>query len=97
MLPIIASIVSIVLQLFFYLLIARVILDFVAQMRRDWTPKGPMLIFASAVYGVTDPPVKLVQRFVKPIRVGAAAIDPSVFVLQLVVIVLMLFVPALLR
>lgn len=97
MLSIIASIVSIILQLFFYILLGRVILDFVAQARRDWKPKGPMLIVAMAVYAITDPPLKLVQRFVKPIRVGGAYIDPSIFILQIIVILLMVFLPVFLR
>ncbi|MEN9740570.1 MAG: hypothetical protein RLZ72_836, partial [Actinomycetota bacterium] len=35
------------------------------------------MVLAEITYTLTDPPLKLVRRFVKPVRLGGAAIDFS--------------------
>jgi hypothetical protein len=36
-----------------------------------------VLLVAEATYTVTDPPLRFLRRFIKPIRIGAVAIDLS--------------------
>ncbi|MDR0960568.1 MAG: YggT family protein [Propionibacteriaceae bacterium] len=71
-----------------WILIIRVILSWVELINPEWTPKGVMLVIAETVYTVTDPPLKLLRRFVKPLRVGRVALDMSVLVFFLIILIL---------
>jgi len=59
------------------LLWARFILEWIQQIAPQWRPRGLLLIIAEATYTVTDPPLRFLRRFIKPLRIGAVAIDLS--------------------
>jgi YggT family protein len=63
------------LQLYFWILIARFVIDLILTTNPIWRPKGLLLIPVEIVMTVTDPPLKFVRRFIKPIRVGSIALD----------------------
>lgn len=84
-----ARVVHLAAIVFFYLLWARVVLDLIRQLRRDWKPRGPWLAVSVAILSVTDPPLRVARRIIRPVRVGGAAIDFAMLALMLVVIVLM--------
>ncbi len=67
----------------------RFVLDLARNFARDWRPKGFWLVLAELVFTLTDPPIRLVRRFVPPIRVGGSGLDFSWSIVMLVVIVLM--------
>jgi YggT family protein len=71
----IASILNLALLLYVFLLLARLIIDWIPFFNREWRPKGAGLVAAEIVYTLTDPPIKLFRRFIPPLRVGAIAID----------------------
>jgi YggT family protein len=77
----IGQILATVLWLYLLVLLARFVLDLVQMLSRDWTPKGPLLIIAEAVYTLTDPPLKLLRRVIPPLKVGGVALDLSFLVL----------------
>lgn len=91
---IIALVVHFAAYVLFYTLWARFILDVVRQVRRDWKPKGFWLAVSVAILAVTDPPLRLVRRFVKPLRVGGAAIDLSMLILMALVLVVIVIAGA---
>ena len=64
-----------VLDVFFVVLIARLVFDWIQVFARQWTPRGVVLVVAEAVYTVTDPPIKAVRRVVPPLRLGGVGID----------------------
>lgn len=68
-------IVGMVLNLYVYVLIARVILDLIQVFSRDWRPQGFMLAAAEIIYTLTDPPVKAVRKVIPPLRLGGIALD----------------------
>jgi YggT family protein len=68
---------------------ARLILDFLRAMRPGWRPPSFLLVISGLVYGITDPPMKAVRRFVKPVSFGAIALDFGWTVVMLAAIVLM--------
>lgn len=72
---ILATILFYALNIFIVLLWARFVFDLVLTFSRQWRPTGAMLVIAELVFTVTDPPVKLVRRWVRPVRIGAASID----------------------
>ncbi|RJK96815.1 YggT family protein [Vallicoccus soli] len=79
------SLVSVVLWLFFVLLIARLVLDYVQMFARSWSPRGPLLVVAEATYTVTDPPLRALRRVIPPLRIGQVSLDLSFLVLIIAV------------
>jgi YggT family protein len=71
----IAAILNLALLLYVFVLLARLILDWIPFFNREWRPRGAGLVIAETVYTVTDPPIKLFRRFIPPLRIGAIAID----------------------
>ncbi|WP_017608033.1 YggT family protein [Nocardiopsis xinjiangensis] len=92
---IVLSVLLAALQLFVFVLIARVVLEMVQSFSRTWRPSGFVLVLAEIVYTITDPPLKFLRKFIKPVRLGSIALDLSVLVLFLIVWILMSFIGAL--
>ena len=89
--------VYIVLSIFILVMWVRLILDFVVNFNRGWRPSGFGLVLAEVVFTITDPPIKLVRRFVPPVRFGGVALDFSWTIVMLVAIVLSYVVSVTLR
>ncbi|WP_347753914.1 YggT family protein [Agrococcus sp. ProA11] len=85
---ILAWVVHTALLVAFYVLWARIILDFVRQIRRDWRPTGFWLLISVWLLRLTDPPLRFVRRFVKPVRIGGAMLDIAMLVLLLALLLL---------
>ena len=62
-------------QAYLLVLLARVVLDLTMAMSRGWRPHGKLAGLAELVMLVTDPPVRLARRLVRPIRLGTVALD----------------------
>jgi len=90
-LGIVLTVLSYVVVLFFVVLIARAMLDWVQFFARNWRPKGAVLVAAEVVYTVTDPPLKLLRRLIPPLRLGAMSLDTAYLVLFVICMVLMAF------
>ncbi|WP_344308355.1 YggT family protein [Brevibacterium samyangense] len=63
------------LNLYVYVLLARVVIDLIQAFARDWRPQGFVLVLCEFVFTVTDPPIKLVRKVIPPLRLGQIAID----------------------
>ena len=72
---IVGIIIGWVLWIFLLVLFARMILSWVPVLVRDWEPRGPMLIFAEIIYSITDPPLRLLRKVLRPVRVGNMLLD----------------------
>jgi len=81
----VGQILILVLWLFFILLIARLVLDYVQMFARSWRPRGPMLVVAEVVYTVTDPPLRALRKVIPPLRLGSVSLDLSFLVLVVLV------------
>jgi len=95
MLGVVKFVLSLVLELFFYALICRLVLDWIQVLAREWRPRGPILFFAEAVYSVTDPPLKFLRRLIPPLSLGAVRLDMAFLVLILAVSLTLSFVQTL--
>ena len=73
------------LQIFFFLLIARLVLDYVQMFARSWRPTGVVLVLAEIIYSITDPPLKALRRVIPPLRIGGIALDLSFLVVIIIV------------
>lgn len=79
---------SVLINLYMMVLFARVILDWVQFLAREWRPEGALLVAANLLYAVTDPPIRMIGRFIPPLRIGGGmAIDVGFIVLLLVLII----------
>lgn len=72
---ILVDLLALVVLVFFVLLLARLVLDWVQVFARDWRPRGVALVVAEAVYTVTDPPLRTLRRIVPPLRIGSVRLD----------------------
>ena len=75
------TILALVLTLYFYVLIARLIMDYVLMFNRSFRPSGGMAVLFDTVFAVTDPPLKALRRVIPPLRIGNVAIDLGFLVL----------------
>jgi YggT family protein len=82
------EIVVIVLWCFLLVLLFRLIMDYVFMFARSYQPARPMVVVLEVAYSVTDPPLKLLRRYIPPLRFGGVALDLSFFVLWIIVIIL---------
>jgi YggT family protein len=72
---------DLLLWLYVLILLARVVIDLVQIFSREWRPQGAMLVVANVVYGLTDPPLRFVRRFVPPLRLGQVQLDLGFLIL----------------
>jgi YggT family protein len=78
------DILGFALFVFWLLLIARVVIEFIRSFSRDWRPRGATVVVLELILTVTDPPVKLLRRIIPQLTVGAVRFDLSIMVLLLV-------------
>jgi len=86
---IVGRLIEWVLWVFLLILFARMILSWVPVLVRDWQPRGPMLVAAEIVYSVTDPPLKVLRRVLRPVRIGNVMLDLAFIGLAILVSLLM--------
>jgi YggT family protein len=77
-------IVGFALFVFWLLLIARVVVEFIRSFSRDWHPRGATVVVLEVIMSATDPPVKLLRRLIPQLNLGAVRVDLSIMVLLLV-------------
>ena len=81
-----------VLYAYTFVLLARVILDWVQFFARDWRPSGVLLVLVELVYSLTDPPIRLLLRIIPPIRLGGFALEFTLAFLIVYIVVRLLMV-----
>jgi YggT family protein len=83
------EVLTYVLTIYLVVLIGRMILGWVQVFARDWRPSGILLVIAEGIFTVTDPPLKLLRRFIPTLRLGMVALDLSFMVLFIVILILL--------
>jgi YggT family protein len=61
--------------LYLLVLVARMVIGLVMTFSPSWRPRGAAAAVAEVVYTVTDPPLRLVRRVIKPVRMGQVSLD----------------------
>ncbi|AKE39510.1 YGGT family protein [Corynebacterium camporealensis] len=72
-----------VLRLYTFLLIARIIIEMIQSFSRQFNPPRWFILLAEPLFVVTDPPVRALRKVIPPLRMGGVALDISVIVLFL--------------
>lgn len=76
-----AATVAYLLGFYVWVLIARIIIDYVMMFSRNWRPQGVVLLLVDVVFRLTDPPLRFLRRFIPPLRLGSVSLDLSFLVL----------------
>ena len=79
------AVLTIALYVLYIGLLLRMMFDWVRIFSPTWRPRGPVLVVASAVYGVTDWPMNLLRKVVPPLRLGNVALDMGFLILIIAV------------
>lgn len=82
------GVLLILVQLFTYLLLARIVIEMIQSFSRSWRPGRVFSIVGEVIFVITDPPVKLVRKLIPPMPMGAVQLDVSVLVLFFVLMIL---------
>jgi len=88
-LQIVAGVLNFLLLIYVFVLLGRLVLEWIPVFNREWRPRGFSLVVAELVYTITDPPIRLFRRFIPPLRVGAVAIDFGFALTMLVCFILL--------
>ena len=86
---ILRTVLTYVIWFYLLLLIIRMIISWIQAFSRDWHPRGAILVVAEGVFTATDPPLRLLRRYIPSHRLGTVALDLSFMVLFLVLILLL--------
>ena len=86
---VIGQVIHLVLYVFLIMLLIRIVVSWIEMFARDWSPKGPLLVFLEGIYTVTDPPVRFFSKLIPPVRLGQIMLDLGFLVLLITVYVLM--------
>lgn len=85
---IVREVLDLLLGVYLYILIGRLIFEWIQVFARQWRPQGVILVIAEAIYTVTDPPLKAIRKVVPPLRLGGVALDLAFLILIVVVSIL---------
>ena len=72
------------IHLFQFLLLARLVLEYVQIFSRTWRPRGVMLVVAEFVFTITDTVLKPARRIIPPLRLGMVSLDLSYLVIYFI-------------
>ena len=77
------------LTLYLVVLIGCMILSWINVFVRPWYPPRFVKLVAEGIFTLTDPPLKLLRRYIPPLRLGTVSLDLSFMVLFIVVLILL--------
>lgn len=69
-------------------LFVRMILDWVSILARNWYPRGVVAQLINIVYSVTEPPLRWLRRYIRPLPLVAISLDISFIVLYFALVAL---------
>lgn len=87
-LTLIGSVVHFLVNAYILVLFIRMILDWVAVLAPLWRPRGLVASLIDAIYQLTEPPLRWLRRYVRPIPMGPVYFDVAFIVLYFILIVI---------
>ncbi|PWG59724.1 YggT family protein [Bifidobacterium catulorum] len=77
---------------YIFVLFVRMILDWVNVLAPRWYPRGVVASLIDIVYQLTEPPLRWLRRYIKPLPLGAIYLDVSFIVLYFALVVLQIII-----
>lgn len=81
-----------IIDAYITVLFVRMILDWVSVLAPRWYPKGIVASLINVVYQLTEPPLRWLRRYIRPIPMGPIAMDVSFIVLYAALVALRILV-----
>lgn len=81
-----------IIDAYITVLFVRMILDWVSVLAPRWYPKGVVASLINVVYQLTEPPLRWLRRYIRPIPMGPIAMDVSFIVLYAALVALRILV-----
>ena len=78
-----------VLTIYLVVLIGCAILSWINMFVRPWYPPRIVKAIALGIFALTDPPLKFLRRYIRPLRLGTVSLDLSFMILFIVVLILL--------
>jgi YggT family protein len=78
-----------VLTLYLAVLFGCMILSWINMFVRPWYPPRFIKLVAETIFTLTDPPLKFLRRYIRPLRIGSMSLDLSFMLLFIVVLILL--------
>lgn len=82
------GVLLIAVQLFTYLLLARIVIEMIQSFSRAWQPGRAFSIVGEVIFTITDPPVKALRKAIPPMPMGGVQLDMSVLVLFFILMII---------
>jgi YggT family protein len=76
------------LSAYLLLLFVRAFLSWIPMFAPSFRPRGVLLALFELIYTITDPPLRLMGRFIPPLRLGTVSLDLGFMVLLVLIMVL---------
>lgn len=86
LLSLLGHILRFLISAYILILIIRMILDWVAILG-NWRPSGAMAEFVNIIYSLTEPPLRFLRQYIKPLPLGGISLDIAFIVLYFILIV----------
>ena len=83
-----------VVGLYTLCVIVRLIIEMIQSFSKHFDPPRWFMVAGEVFFVVTDPPINLLRRYIPPLPLGGVALDVSVIVLFLVLVVLQALIRA---
>lgn len=80
LLALIQKLINIALDAYIAVLVIRMVVDWVIVLSRR-TPMGGWARFVSVIYALTEPPLRWLRQWIRPIPLGAISLDVAYLVL----------------
>ncbi|WP_291526974.1 YggT family protein [Bifidobacterium sp. UBA744] len=81
-------VVDLAIDAYMLILFIRMCLDWASVLAPRWYPRGVVASLIGVVYNVTEPPLRWLRRYIKPLPLGMMSLDMSFMVLWFALIVL---------
>ena len=81
-----------IIDAYITVLFVRMILDWESVLAPRWYPKGVVASLINVVYQLTEPPLRWLRRYIRPIPMGPIAMDVSFIVLYAALVALRILV-----
>ena len=86
----IGALLYIVLNILILILIARLITEMIQAFSRSFSPPRWFMMVSEPIFVLTDPPVRMLRRWIPPLRMGGVSLDLSVLVLFFILQILLI-------
>lgn len=90
---IVQRIINILLDAYLAILFIRMVVDWILVLSRR-APSGVWGRIVSVLYDLTEPPLRWLRRYIRPIPLGAVSLDVAYMVLWFVILLLQFLVNA---